>query len=96
MNGKEEECTGGSFRVNWERFDDEITLNKRPQSIACPPLATRKSSSPQPPIPEGTDSHQHDALGYTVPLPKKPEEQSARKTPPPLPKPYARKNTSKL
>jgi hypothetical protein len=92
VNGTGQESNGGSFRINWETFDEEIASSNRPQSTAAPALGPKKSS-PEPALPERADSPQHNTLGYALPTyKKKPEEQTARRTPPPLPKPYARKS----
>ncbi|CAB3978436.1 SHC-transforming 1-like [Paramuricea clavata] len=91
VNGTGQESNGGSFRVNWETFDEEITSSNRAQATAAPALGPKKSS-PEPALPERADSPQHNSLGYALPTyKKKPEDQTARRTPPPLPKPYARK-----
>ena len=95
VNGGEPESSGASFRVNWETFDEELVSTNEPKK-SSPETTTPAEST----VPERVDSPLHNTLGYALPLPKKPEEPIARRTPPPLPKPYARSknggNQSKL
>ena len=78
VNGFGQESKEGSFGVNWETFDEEITSSNR----------LPKESSP-----ETVDSQKHITKDHALPpLPKKPEEPVVRRTPPPLPKPYSRRN----
>ena len=77
--------------MNWETFDEEIMSSIGAQGTANPASGINKSS-PEPALPELADSLRHNTLGYALPLPKKPEEQVVRRTPPPIPKPYSRRN----
>lgn len=91
VNNPERESSEGSFRVSWEKFNEETTSFNQSQSTAGSNPVARKSSSETA---EETDALLHNTLGYALPLPKKPDEQVTRRTPPPLPKPYSHKNAS--
>jgi hypothetical protein len=84
VNGSAQKSNEDSLRVNWETFDEQITSTNRPHSIADP-------AAKEPSL-QTRDSPQHNTMGYALPLPKKPDDPVARRTPPPLPKPYSRKN----
>ena len=93
VNNIGQESSKGPVRVNWETFNEETISNNRSQSTARPYPIPKKSS---PEAVEEADSLQRNNLGHPFPLPKKPDEQVARRTPPPLPKPYSCKNVSNL
>ena len=86
---------GAPFNVNWETFDDDITSSDQSQSTADRPTPMPRKLLPEPAIPERADSPRHNSLGYALPFYKKPEEQATKRTPPPLPKPYASKNADR-
>ena len=91
VSNTEQESSEGSFRVNWENFNEETTSFNHSQSTAGSNPVAKQSSSETA---EETEALPHNTVGYAFPLPKKPDEQVTRRTPSPLPKPYSRKSAS--
>lgn len=90
VNGtKRKEDNGVPPSSKWETFDDETACNNEPTAAPVP----KPRRIPSEPVPSDISNRaDHDALEYSVPLHKKLEDPSTRRTPPPLPKPYEKKN----
>ena len=80
-NHEAEEPTHVPSRSTWETFDEPAP--------SAPPIPPHDQPLPDHFI-EGSNPL-HNTLGYALPLPKKPPTEVPRKTPPPLPKPFARR-----
>lgn len=79
-------------RNDWDRFGENPALNPVPVLVPVPAARVRSKSPVNLVEPIDTSGPDHNSLGYALPLPKRPSEETQRKTPPPVPRPFSRRN----